>query len=157
MWRDFQQPANLYIRALPSLRGLRHRQIIFGEIILVVVDADIAIIHGQGVVGWIEFEVVRNILQRRRLIGFENIGIEGAGEEGVVHAKEHISKRRIFGEDGFIEHSACVTALEEDNFCIVGLFKSSDNIFTDGKRVVGQDGEGLRLGWLRRAGGKKKE
>ncbi len=108
---------------------------------LIVVDADIAIIHRQGAVLRVELELGRDFRQERRGIGFINPGIKGAGEEGVVHPVEHIGQRGILAEDGLVERRPGIAAFQEDNFDIVGLLESSDDRLAGGKGVVGHDGQ----------------
>jgi hypothetical protein len=69
----------------------------------------------------------------RRDICLKYIRFESTGEKGVIHTEEHIRKRRVFCQDGFIKHSASIAALQKDDSGIVRVFKRFDNIFTDGK------------------------
>jgi len=67
------------------------------EIGQIVIQTHIPIIHRQGAVFGIQLELIRDPGQQRGCVGLENIAIQGAAEEGIVHAIKDIRQRRLSG------------------------------------------------------------
>ncbi len=131
---NHQQPVVLGFRQV--FERHRDRQVVSRKISLVVIDTNIAVIHRQGSVLRIKFEFSRNLRQERRGIRHIDTCIQGAREEGVIHAIEYICQGSILGENGLVERRPGITAFQENHLDIIGLFKSGDHRFAGGKGVM---------------------
>ncbi len=154
--RVFDHQQALVFRLEQIVQALRHGQVLAGEVSLVVVEAHVAIIHGEGVMGGVELEFRRDVRQQRGSVGGVDARLEGAREEGVVHAVEHVGQRGVLGEDGAVEGRAGVAALDEVDLDVVGVFERLDHRRGDGERIVGHHVQSLRPAGGGRGGGRSR-
>jgi len=112
---------------------LRDRQLRIGEILLIVIDAHVAVIYRQNPVLSIELELIRNIRQERGWVWIEDIGFQGSREEGVIHAVEDVRDGSLSGKDSAVECRTRVSTLHEDDPGVILALKQGDDVFAGGK------------------------
>ena len=86
----------------------------FGEPLLVVVDAHVAVVdrRERGASGRAGTRRAPSASAARR-VRLEDARVERAGEERVVDAEEHVADRVVLGEDRLVERRARVAGLQD--------------------------------------------
>ena len=91
----------------------RHGHAVLGEPGLVVVQAHVAVVDRRDPVLGVEAERLVDLVEALRLVGHEEVGVEGPGQERRVDAEEHVGLRVAVGEDGLVHDLAGVAALDQ--------------------------------------------
>ena len=121
-------------------------QVLLGEPALVVVEAHIAIVHRQGAVLGVEFQVVGNLGQERRIVGLQDAGFQRPAEEGAIHAIEDVGQGIVGAKDGLVEDHARVPGLENLDLGVVLRLESDQSLLADVETVVGHNPQRTGLG-----------
>lgn len=141
------------VRGLQQVvEGLRRGEVLVGEVLLVVVDADVAGVDGRDPLLPVRLRVRRDRVQALGLVRGEQAVVESAGEQGVVDAEEDVAARGALGQDLLVERGPGVAALEDLDL-VAGLLRERlQHLVRDVEGVVADQGDGLGAGSLGRPG-----
>ena len=138
------------------MQALGQRQAFFLEPGFVDVEVHKTVIHRHHAshhataVGAVGHDRRRVALGRRTRVGVHNASGQGAWQQGVVDAVDHVGHWRGLAQNELVEHFAGVAALDDLQFHACVFFKLGQQGLGQIKRAVGHDPKRrLRLGRAR--------